>query len=65
VAVTPTVMAAYNTRILVRRPIDSSNFNGTVRVEWLDVRSGADADVDFILAHQELLRSGYAYAHIR
>lgn len=32
----------YRTRLLVRRPIDPSKFNGTVVVEWINVSSGYD-----------------------
>src|SRR5690606_3416382 len=35
--------ADYETRIVVRRPADPSDFNGTVVVEWLNVSGGVDA----------------------
>ena len=54
--------APYETRVLVRRPTDPAKFNGTVVVEWLNVSGGLEADPDFGLGHDELLRSGYAYA---
>src|SRR5262245_24787273 len=34
--------AAYKTRMLVRRPADPDNFNGTVVIEWLNVTAGVD-----------------------
>src|SRR4051812_3170390 len=33
---TPTTKAFFRTRLLVRRPVDASRFNGTVLVEWLN-----------------------------
>jgi len=56
--------APYETRMLVRRPTDPAKFNGTVVLEWLNVSGGLDADPDFGLGHEELLRSGYAYAEV-
>lgn len=38
--------AAYKTRIVVNRPIDPADFNGTVVVEWLNVSAGFDAAPD-------------------
>ena len=36
--------AGFKSRLLVRRPKESSKFNGTVIVEWLNVSGGVDAD---------------------
>jgi hypothetical protein len=63
-AVAPTTTAPYTTRLLVRRPTDRSKFNGTVIVEWLNVSSGADIDVDFGFTGEELLRRGYAWVGV-
>ena len=52
---------AYRTRIVVRRPVDASKFNGTVVVEWLNVTSGHDLDIDWYQMHDHLIRSGYAW----
>src|SRR5258708_20463982 len=38
--ITPTMSAAYKTRILVRRPANPARFNGTVAVEWFTTTSG-------------------------
>ena len=54
----------YQTRLLVRRPANAQNFNGTVFVEWLNVTGGVDATVGFILAWEELLRGGYGYVGV-
>jgi hypothetical protein len=55
---------SYKTRIVVVRPVDPANFNGTVIVEWLNVTAGADTPPDFIMAHNEFIRSGYAYVAV-
>lgn len=56
--------APYKTRILVRRPARASDFNGTVVVEWLNVSSKTDVDVDFGYLSKELLREGYAWVGV-
>jgi hypothetical protein len=58
---TPSTSAHYKTRLLVRRPVDPSKFNGTVVVEWLNVSAGFDAGPDWGYARTELLRGGYAW----
>lgn len=62
--VTPATTAAYKTRMIAYRPIDSQAFNGTVIVEWLNVSGGLDAGPDWIMAHTELIREGYAWVGI-
>lgn len=39
----PAEEAAYKTRVVVMRPSDSADFNGTVIVEWFNVTGGLDA----------------------
>ncbi len=56
--------ADFTTRIVVRRPADPSDFDGTVLVEWLNVSSGMDADPDFGFLHEELLAHGSAYVAV-
>lgn len=53
--------AAFKTRIVVYQPIDDARFNGTVIVEWLNVSGGVEASSSWIMAHTELVRSGYAW----
>lgn len=53
--------AAYKTRVIVQRPIDPADFNGTVYVEWLNVSGGLDAGPDFANAHVEIIRQGAAW----
>ena len=62
--VEPAATASYRTRILVRRPTDAKDFNGTVIVEWLNVTSQVDVDVDFGFEAEELLRGGYAWVGV-
>jgi hypothetical protein len=62
-SIEPTSSASYKTRILVRRPIDASRFNGTVVVEWMNVSEGESApDWDYL--NPELMRNGYAYVGV-
>lgn len=62
--VEPAATADYRTRMIVHRPIDRRDFNGTVIVEWLNVSGGLDAAADWIMAHTELTRSGYAWVGV-
>lgn len=57
-------MAPYTTRVVVRRPIDAADFDGTVFVEWLNVSGGLDASPDWTYAHVELIRSGAAWVGV-
>jgi hypothetical protein len=59
--VTEVGTAPYRTRLIVRRPADADDFDGTVFVEWLNVTAGVDGDPDFGLTHPELLQHGSAY----
>jgi hypothetical protein len=63
-SVTPGPTAAYETRILVYRPIDGRKFNGTVIVEWLNVSGGLDAAPDWVMGHTELIRKGFAWVGV-
>jgi hypothetical protein len=56
--------ADYKTRILVRRPTDASDFSGVVVVEWFNVTSEIDLDVDFNFLSEEILRSGHAWVGV-
>jgi Alpha/beta hydrolase domain len=65
VAADPLVGAgAFKTRFVVFRPVDASKFNGTVIVEWLNVTAGQDLANDWVMAHNELIRSGYAWVGV-
>ena len=63
-SVAPSSQAEYVTRIVVDRPIESRDFNGSVVVEWLNVSGGADASPDWIHMHNELIREGYAWVGV-
>lgn len=56
--------AEYKTRIVVIRPIDPADFNGTVFVEWLNVSAGFDSPPEWLQAHTELMRSGFAWVGV-
>ncbi len=58
------VAGDYNTRLVVLRPIDPTDFNGTVIVEWFNVTAGSDTFPDWLMAHNEYIRSGYAYVGV-
>lgn len=62
--VAQTDTAAYKTRMIVYRPSDPTNFNGTVIVEWLNVSSGTDTAADWMTLHAEIMRRGYAWVGI-
>jgi len=62
--VTEAGTAPYRTRIIVRRPADADDFDGTVFVEWLNVTAGVDGDPDFGLTNPELLQHGSAYVGV-
>lgn len=62
--VTPSGTADYTTRVVVLKPADQAQFNGTVLVEWLNVSGGIDAPAVWLMAHREIVRSGYAYVGV-
>ena len=63
-SVTPSANADYTARIVVLTPVDQKQFNGTVLVEWLNVSGGIDAPAVWMMAHREIIRSGYAYVAV-
>ncbi len=56
--------APFTSRLIVRRPADTSKFNGILVVEWLNVSGLTDAAPDFGYLHRHLLRDGYAWVGI-
>jgi hypothetical protein len=54
----------YTTRLLVRRPQDPKDFNGTVVVEWMNVTSGYDVEALWFRLHEFLIRDGYAWVGV-
>lgn len=62
--VQPADTAEYVSRIVVQRPADSADFNGTVVVEWFNVTGGLDAAPDWTQMHTELIREGYVWVGV-
>lgn len=56
--------ADYKSRMFVYRPVDPSHFNGTVVIEWLNVSAGIDTPTEWVTAHTEFMRQGYAYVGV-
>ena len=54
----------YETRMIVRRPADPADFNGTVVVEWQNVTAGFDLEANWFGDPEYLLENGYAYVAI-
>lgn len=52
--------APYRTRIMVTRPHDKKDFNGTVLLDWVNVTAQFENAVDSLEARDMLLREGYA-----
>ena len=61
---TAAASAAYQTRMVVRRPATAAAFNGTVVVEWLNVSGGLDAAPDWTYLHTFLVRAGFAWVGV-
>lgn len=59
-----TANTTFVTRIVVHRPIDPADFNGTVVVEWMNVTAGVDLPNDWVAAHNEIVRSGAAWVGV-
>jgi len=56
--------APFKSRVVVIRPIDPSDFSGTVFVEWFNVTGGVDAGPTFIAGHNQMFRSGAAWVGV-
>jgi hypothetical protein len=54
----------YRTRIVVRRPANQRDFNGTVLVEWYNVTNGFDAENIWFFNWEHVLRAGYAWVGV-
>jgi hypothetical protein len=52
----------YRTRMIVRRPADPRDFNGTVLTEWQNVTAGHDLDA--LWSPEQILREGYAWVGV-
>lgn len=54
----------YKTRIVVRRPLSTAGFTGTVLVEWINVTNGADFENTWFQIYEYVLRSGHAWVGV-
>jgi hypothetical protein len=63
-SVAPAEAEPYKSRIVVDRPIDPADFNGTVVVEWFNVTGGLDASPDWNQIHTEMTREGYVWVGV-
>jgi hypothetical protein len=63
-SIQPADTAPFKTRIVVLRPDNAADFNGTVMVEWLNVSGGVDAAPDWVQMHTELVRSGFVWVGV-
>lgn len=59
-----TATAPYVTRIIVTRPSDAADFNGTVLLDWVNVTAQFEIAVDTLEAREMLMREGFAYVHV-
>ena len=56
--------AKYRSRMIVRRPKDMKQFNGTVLAEWQNVTAGYDLDAMWNGAFEHITRAGYIWVGI-
>jgi hypothetical protein len=56
--------AEYTTRIIVTRPAEPADFNGSVLLDWVNVTAQFENAVDTISAHEMLFREGWAFVHV-
>jgi hypothetical protein len=62
--VTKSETAPFKTRMVVYRPIDPKDFDGTAFVEWLNVSAGFDTSPDWLTLHTQIIRAGAAYVAV-
>ena len=56
--------APFKTRILVRRPTDPADFNGTVILDWNNVTLATDRDVAWQPLHPVVMDRGFVYVSV-
>ncbi len=54
----------YTTRIIIRRPTDPNDFNGTVVLEWWNSTAGFDSDVVWHASAEYFARKGIVYVGV-
>ena len=62
--VEPGVQAQYKTRIVVKRPIDPTNFSGDVLVEWLNGTAGFETPPSWGTGQLEMRRGGAVWVGV-
>jgi hypothetical protein len=60
----PPATAPYKSRMIVKRPADAEDFNGTVLVEWLNVTGATDLETVWPVTYQYIMDEGYAYVGV-
>jgi hypothetical protein len=60
----PESEADFTTRVVLRRPLDPADFDGTVYVEWLNVSGGLDAPPGWLFAHRHVMRRGSVWVGV-
>ncbi len=63
-SVAPSVSAPFTTRLVVHRPTDPADANGTVVVEWLNVTGGLDVPAVWMATHRHLVRAGFTWVGV-
>lgn len=56
--------ADYTSRIVVIRPSDPADFDGTVVMEWFNVSGGIDAAANLTMSHVQQFREGAAFVGV-
>lgn len=56
--------APFATRLVVRHPADPDEFNGVVLVEWFNVTSQLEIDLDWGVGFRHLIDQGYGYVGV-
>ncbi|ANH38742.1 hypothetical protein I601_2318 [Nocardioides dokdonensis FR1436] len=56
--------APYTTRVVITRPQQRRDFNGTVLLDWVNVTAQFENAVDTLEAREMLLREGVAFVHV-
>jgi hypothetical protein len=54
----------YRTRVVVRRPSEERDSNGTALVEWQNVTAGNDLDALWMSSADHIMRSGYTWVGV-
>jgi Alpha/beta hydrolase domain len=54
----------YLTRLVVRRPADAKDFNGTLAFEWLNVTAQYDLEIDWFESNEHFMRRGWAWVGV-